>query len=332
MKKLIIKNIALGMFLAGFTVSNAFALDAKTTKPIEGNPPLIKGTSANAKDHSLTLTVEDSAGNTIGQTQAKVGNYIKIKYNLQDTDGDEDKGSVKTTLKVFYLLGNTWKEANMSTLELSGTNNASENEIKFKITDEFAGATKIGFKILERTEFGLPYANQWLRVSDIWSNKAPGTVNGIDENGNLTGGPIPSDLDGKDEGPGDVDNPNLNGFGPIASDEMKVYILAADSNDNYSIASSTLVPKQGGKYKAVVWLDKNGNGILDANDVDLSANYNFKWSLDGNYESVPASADVIASTQVITLGQLNSDSMYASGNYKAGAQGYNLKVTAEIKP
>lgn len=336
MKSLMIKNIALGLLIAGCAASNAYALSGVSAKYIVGNAPVIK--SLGGQDHSLTVSVSSDAdgNNTVGGRAAKVNDYVVIEYTLHDEDGDSDPSGrvVKETFKAFYKSASgEWKEASLADSDIKFSN----GKITFKITNEFAGATRIGFKVLEKTEFGLPYTNKWLKVADIWSTQAPGQVDTLDPTDpskaptDDTNGPNKDEIGSNpNDGPGEQKDPNKITSGPIESDDMRVYILAADSNDNYSIAGSTFVPKQGGKYRAVVWLDSNGNGALDSGEADLSANYNFTWELDGTYAGVGATTDSLAQNQNITLGQLNNDSMYST-TYKAGAQGYKLKVTATAK-
>ncbi|MCO6536648.1 MAG: hypothetical protein J6567_01650 [Gilliamella sp.] len=336
MKNFTIKKVALGLFLAGYAASSAFALDATTNKVINGNAPILKAVNGTRADHTLTVVVsQNEDGSTpIGNRVAKVGDYVVIKFNLEDADGDNDTGKIKDTLKVFAKKTNGWEAMSVQATE---DHSDAIARISFKITSDFLGAEKIGFKLLERTDFGIPYTNNWLEVNDIWATGTPNTAP-VDPNNpenppsNLTdsGNPISDDDQvNNPHGPGG-DNTGI-GNGPIITDDAEVGIFLVDGgvtkkDVNYKLSSAP-APKYGQTFQAIVWTDSDlTNGVMDSGAVELTG-YTFTWTLDGSYNSKPATSDTIATGDTITLATTNSDTMYTHGSYDAGGQGYHLKVT-----
>lgn len=342
MKNFTIKKVALGLFLAGYSASSAFAaLEATTNKVINGNAPVLKAVNGTRADHTLTVVVsQNEDGSTpIGDRVAKVGDYVVIQFNLEDADGDNDTGKIKDTLKVFARKANGWKSVDVKSTVTEDHSNAIAR-ISFKITSDFIGAEKIGFKLLERTDFGIPYTNTWLEVNDIWATGTPNTAP-VDpvhpetppSNENDEGNPISDGAHAnEDRGPGG-DNTGI-GKGPITTDDGEVGIFLVEggvTNKDINYASpGAPEPKYGQTFQAIAWTDSTiGNGVMDSGAIELTG-YSFVWTLAGSYDNKPANTEEIASGDTITLATTNSDTMYNKGtpNYSAGGQGYNLKVTA----
>jgi hypothetical protein len=358
MNNLTIKKIAFGILLAGYASSSAFALDAKTTSLISGNKPILTAQQNDAKDHTLTVRVtsDDEGKNQIGNRAAKTGDYIVIKFNVSDADGDLDTGKIKDTLKV-YIKKSTGAWSEITTLDsLKATNDGAKGQISFKIDNSFIGANYIGFKLLERTDYGLPYANQWLQVNDIWAkNSAPSIADPTnpDEPENTPPEGLPET---EKHGPGDVTIDD--GFGPIGSEKLKVGIFLLEGGvpnkaKNYANTSkpdATLVPTYGDKFAAIVWEDNDDNGVVDANELEVTDSYQFEWRLEGEYGGVKAGGDSgrtyttpltrgissskndLGNNDLYTLGADTSgvkhNSPYAS-RFAAGAQGFNLRVNTK---
>lgn len=339
MKNFTIKKVALGLFLAGYAASSAFALDATTKEVINGNAPILKAVNGTRADHTLTVVVsnDEEGSSPIGSRAAKVGDYVVIKFNLEDADGDNDTGKIKDTLKVFAKKTNGWEA--MSVQATEDHSNAIAR-ISFKITSDFIGAEKIGFKLLERTDFGIPYANTWLEVNDIWATGTPNTAPVDPDNPENPPGdsdnPISDDKEvNKPHGPGDDNNGDI-GVGPITTDDAEVGIFLVEggvTNEDINYAlNGAPAPKYGQTFQAIVWTDGDlTNGIIDSGSTKLTG-YSFAWTLDGSYKGTPASTDSIATDDTITLATTNSDTMYTKTTkpYLAGGQGYKLKVTATI--
>ena len=336
MKNLTIKKIAFGLLLAGYASSSAFAasFNATTNKAIEGNAPVLSKTSGDA-DHtvSVTFTTDRDGSNPVAANDnVQVGNYMKISYNLLDKDGDKDNGNIKESLSVYAKINGKWET--FSADDLGATFTADENingrqsgSIVFEITNKFAGAEQVGFRLQERTEFGLPNTNEWINVSDVWSSTDPEVT---------TGGKEPTQPPSSEAGPGD----KAPGIGPIIGSTFKLGIFkytsadTLDTDNNY--ATADINPKYGDQFAAVVWNDTNNDGKFDeANEQEFTSGYSFKWTLVDTYEGVAANSDALdtvsenkkAEGDTIYLGSssANHNSIYNT-SYKAGAQGYRLKV------
>lgn len=350
MKNLIIKKVALGLFLAGYAASSAFALESVTSTTIVGNKPVMKSLKDNPEEHTMTLRIsKDEAGTQlVTNGKPKVGNYIHIKYKLTDADGDTDVAEkLMKTLSVSVKRNTndtTWTEVTSKIAPKITHIDTEEATITFKITSEFAGMHYVAYNIKERTDFGAPNYNQWLRVSDIFSNTNPATVDSTGDNDNTL-----TDVTPGIHGPGDID-PSI--VGPIEGDNMNIAIFKVGSNGapdtaiNYSIAQNnnadTPAPKYGEKFTVVVWNEVGTvDNALSADEFtnELTASYEFKWTLKGKADGVDAKDDVlttglskrVAKDDTIQLGYENPgandkhNSLYDTG-YKAGAQGFNLKV------
>lgn len=343
MKNLTIKKIAFGLLLAGYASSSAFAtLTATTNDYIQGSAPVLSKLNGDVTAQTVTVTfTTDSAGNTeIGANDnVKVGDWMKISYRLLDKDGDVDTKSIQDSLTVFTRTkdasGNygEWvdltadKLKSITTKSEANTDGVQLGYIIFQIDDKFAGVDQIGFKLQERTDFGAPNKNHWLNVSDVWSSAAPVVTN--------PGEDAPATPPSTPAGPGD----QAPGKGPIVSDTFKVGIFKYDEHGNldtkvdYAAAGATN-PKYGDKFGAVVWNDADKNGSIDDGELIKTSAYTFKWTLDGDYEGVLATDDVLEATKTTADGDTiylgsetaNHNSIYNT-TYKAGAQGYRLKVT-----
>lgn len=344
MKNLTIKKIAFGLLLAGYASSSAFAtLTATTNDSIQGSAPVLSRLNGDVAAQTVTVTfTTDSAGNTeIGANDnVKVGDWMKISYRLLDKDGDVNTDSIQQSLTVFTRTkdasGNygEWNPIKASNLKSITTKSEANTEgvqlgyIIFEIDDQFAGADQIGFKLQERTDFGLPSKNNWLNVSDVWSSANPVTT----EEGNE-----PTEPPSTPAGPGD----QAPGKGPIVSSTFKVGIFKYDAQGkldtsvDYAAAGATN-PKYGDKFSAVVWNDADKNGSIDDGELIKTSAYTFKWKLDGEYESVAAVDEDL--TNGVTKTTSDGDTIYLGSEtanhnsiynttYKAGAQGYRLKVT-----
>jgi hypothetical protein len=333
-KNLTIKKVALGLFLAGYAASSAFAaLEASSVNVIKGNAPAIKANSG-ANEHTMTLTVTtDPTGNSPissdnGRQRVQVGDYIHITYDLVDNDGDTDTtGAMKATLKV-YKIAQDGKLTQVTTVQVQDDSTASQGHLSFKITNDFAGAKTIGYTIQEKTSFGLPDHGQYLAVSDIFSSTDP-SVSGSEQT--PTG----------DHGPGNTPEPIV---GPIDSDSMRVGIFRKVGNTmvNYAKPGSSAIPNYGDEFKAIVWNDANNDFEINSGE-DKFTGYTFEWTLVNEgyvdeqnpgtgtgYKGVDALPTSLTSNgDTITLG--NTNSMYATA-YKAGGQGYRLKVKATLNP
>ncbi|AHN26914.1 SinI-like [Gilliamella apicola] len=336
MKNLTIKKIAFGLLLAGYASSSAFAasFNATTTQQIHGNAPVLSKTNGDAEHTvSVTFTTDKEGSNPVAENDnVQVGNYMKISYNLLDKDGDKDNGNIKESLTVYAKINGKWET--FSADDLGATFTADENangrqsgSITIEISDKFAGAEKVGFRLQERTEFGLPNTNEWLNISDVWSSTDPEVT---------TDGKEPTQPPSVDAGPGD----KAPGTGPILSSTFKLGIFKLEANGQldteHDYATADVNPKYGDQFVAVVWNDADSDGKFDqANEQEFTSGYSFKWTLVGDNDGVVATSDELATVSTNRKGE--GDTIYLGSNsanhnsiyntsYTAGAQGYRLKV------
>lgn len=374
MKNSTISKFILGLFLIGFMTSSVFAaLENVTKNVIHGNKPVIYQVTDPTIAHTLTVRVTKDEAGTVdaGVETIKVDQYIHIKYKLQDKDGDIDtkkddanSSVVMPTLKVFINgpkmeEGKTvyeWREVTLDNAPKFKIENGIAI-ITFQIDLKFIGATKIGFKLLERTEYGVPYVNNWLNVTDILSIQDPYVRTAIASNGTVDkSGPDLTTLRGEVDkvkhefGPGDPYR--WNGIYPVESKLVKAGIFKYNDQDkldkkvNYAPTkpeANPPIPKYGDKFGVVVWLDNDDNDLPDEKELDFTENYDYAWYLVGTYEEVKAAVAPLTFAQGISndyrsirLGSTSGkdhNKIYATeaNGYKAGAQGYNLSVVARSK-
>ncbi|OCF99262.1 hypothetical protein [Gilliamella apicola] len=355
MKNLTIKKVALGLFLAGYAASSAYAVDitGETVNEIQGNAPVIF-----AKDHDIERAItiritETSDGSTAAgsQNKAKVGDYIHIFYNLKDSDGDIDTtGAIKDTLRVWINKTTddvSWSNVTSALSSLTYENTGEQGHIYFKITEDMAGAVKVGLQLQEKTSFGNPNVNEWLNLADIWSTQAPQHQETLGDNEQ----PAPN------TGSGDPD-PN-NPVGPIYSDQstkigifkyktdgtldMDINIAAAlparPTGTSEADWAKRTVPQYGDRLGAVVWQITDGNTTGDhslpntaGTDRIITGSYSFSWYLYGtssaNTGSVAAPADALTTGVYSVAGAGISDSIALGAVEAAGG---NVATIANTK-
>lgn len=309
MKILSMKKVALGLLLAGYAASSAYAADnqATTSKTIVGNAPVISSKSNNIDGRFTVHITSDSEGNTFltEGSSPEVGNYIHIYYQLRDTDGDTDSNnSVLGTLKVFMkkVGADGWKIVTPSAGDLKAKYEGEDGHISFKITQDMVGAEKIGFQLQEITTYGAPRENRWLTVANIWNAGTPTNPPGIT-------GELPDDdsqigaiIGSNDDGPGgqDGEDPKSLPSGPIVdagSMRLGIFKYNATGAIDYAVnladpglASSgdAVTPKYGDKLAAVLWLKNDSSNTsssphFDSGDADISNSYKFIWYVSGSY-------------------------------------------------
>lgn len=355
MKNLTIKKVALGLFLAGYAASSAYAVDitGETVNQIQGNAPVIF-----AKDHDIERAItiritETDAGDTAAgrDRKAKVGDYIHIWFNLKDSDGDIDStGEIKDTLRVWINRTDdnvSWTNVTSAiSSSLTFNNTGEQGHIYFKINEAMAGAVKVGLQLQEKTTFGNPNVNEWLNLADIWSTQVPQHQETLGDNEQ----PAP------DTGSGDPD-PN-NPVGPIYSDEstkIGIFKYKPDGSLDMDINLSNLpaqptgvsnadwakrtVPQYGDRLGAVVWQITDGNTTGDhslpntaGTDRIITNSYSFSWYLYGtssaNTGSVAAPADALT-TGVYSVAGTNIGDSIALGAVEAA--GNNVATIANTK-
>lgn len=340
MKNLTIKKVALGLFLAGYAASSAFATQVETFNTINGNKPILQ--SRAGQNHQLTVDIIHADGTPFTGGSVRVGDKIHIKYRLADLDGDTDTataGKVKSSLKIYGQTGGSWSLLTTQPVVASSydPSDSELGDLEVEINSDFIGKDKIGFKIKAETEFGVPTEGQWLTVGDIFGSGTPNHGNTDPTDPGNAGGPG----DGNSSNGGIGTNP-----GPIMPSSGRLGIFLIDSTgvirntESYTKSNSTLIPTYGERYAAIVWNDLNGNDKLEPGETDYTSSFSFEWHVTG--AGVPGNNNTPASTTALNgdgnrtgtndtvfLGSRNGsakhNSLYTAYSV-AGIQGYQLQV------
>lgn len=373
MQNILIKKVLLFIVLFFFAVKGVFALhEAISFNVIHGNKPVLKSFN-NSQPHKISVTIykEDQKTEIGPNDQIEEGNVVYIKYKLEDEDGDEDHPNIQhsfiaDSIKIFTknLVMNDegevveqWKELTEDdTMVHIRDKRDGVGTLLFRINRELGGATKIGFKILERTRFGVPYVNNWIIVTDITASTDPyvksaiTTTEGIEKVDII--GPTLSEVvnkvkqEGHDFGPGE----SARGRYPVANFYSKASIFKYDSKGVLDLSrKGNMVADYGGmaygnKFAAVVWIDSNSNQAVDKGELIITDYYKFNWTLSGTSEGVTASPTPLtvnqgvsgSDNQYIFLGSSSGKGhnyIYATeeNGYKAGAQDFYLHLEPILK-
>ena len=350
MKKLTLKQVALGLLIAGYSISGAYAADTVSTKTdfILGHAPLVNSTvkPESFTKNSVDIKVLDASNNQIADNAAvKNGYTIQLTYKLADQDGDTDPDqATANTVKFAYMKRNTtdyiWVTAGSPTTGANG-----EVTVSWTIPAAAIGS-KIYYAVIPKTKYGNPnqstkevYGNVF-KSADAGSRDVTQTGTNIPNDGvdSGTGGQTPNV-------PDDTIKPNENTFA-IKIHEATINNGAVAMNTELNASSK---PEVGKTYAAKVTLTQNGT-------QDITTQFKYTWSLvdfDGDkigdasltsqpVDNVQASTvnyqdDVSGSAQAVTniayTIPVNDQVKKADGSAVtglfAGAQGYKLQVVAE---
>lgn len=337
MKKLTMKKVALGLVLAGYAASSAYALDVTTTQTIIGTAPVLVA-SASAADSTVNVAVTTAA--VAGQLT--VGDTVEINYSAKDAEGDEDLGASGATVKIYYVAAADKVSGAWSVLPSTTTLAVSNDKVSFVVPSEMLGAIKIGFVIQENTKYGAPRVGSWLTIADITATANPGN----------TGTTPPTDP-GTGTGPGGTGPAfptPLNPVKPSAKNKVGIFAVQAGSitatsynyapmgvmADNPAPVAGTDELKVGNTYYAIVWEENNGKDHAPDHADDLVVAMNISWQLDGGNSLAGGAATALATDLTAAEGvsgtnnatfTIGENSLYSS-TYEAGAQGFKLKVIA----
>lgn len=335
MKNLSIKKVALGLLLAGYAASSAFALQtASSGKTIIGNAPILAkkdGTLADtASQGKITITAGTS--NFKAGEVTKVGDVVIFEFATVDADGDTataTKGSAKN-LVVYY--GRTVNGAMVWTAATTGYVVDSANKVTFTLGSDSNKAEKIGFKIQAETEFGAPDKGLWISGNSLSGSKPP-----------LVGPDDPSVNPGGDGESGGGDGEGVVGpDNPIVSQSAKLGIFlvntagTVDYTANYANSAATVVPKLGDTFEMVYWDDTNGDNEFTTGEETYTV-ISPQWSLTGNNTAAQGNTtatDLVladANTVRIVLPATNAAAVTRWSNIptaQAGIQGFTLTATS----
>lgn len=354
MKNLNIKQVALGLFLAGYATSSAFAVSAVSSSTITGRAPIVNSiTLSNPSDsNSVSVTVyKDANLSTVVGTNDfwEVGNVVRLSYNLVDKDGDaEVNKETANSIKFGYIVNGAWTW-------VAPNSNTANGEVTWTIPDEATGSSLLAYMIRPTTQYGAPIANNWI-IGYLNGGQAPTTGgDGVGPDGkpkdpdtttvitNLPPTTNPTDLP---NGPGTGSDP-VPGTGPIKPNPNSLTLLihkATLSGGQITIgdALGSEAPIVGNTYAVQAKSQNN----------DVTALYSYTWSLvennptaigstgaaEANVDGLTAVTATINNQSIVNvaytipvnreLKAMNS----ASGTEEsvtrlAGAQGYKLQVS-----
>ncbi|MDF7668064.1 hypothetical protein PT273_09445 [Orbaceae bacterium ESL0727] len=332
MRNLTIKKVALGVFLAGYAASSAFAapLVSTTTNTIVGNLPALSTKGTDPLSNSPTWTIHSSiVSSTVSGQVGYIGDKILFEFVTTDVDGDtpaatpaKDSLGSEGTFRVMYYKDNAWVEASDDSY-----NYVANGKIEFTLKNDAGGASKIGYKIQAKTQYGAPRDGLWIS-GDTLAAAAPTTPSTTPPTNPGTGG----------TGDGGVDGPKH----PVPSVTAKKGIFKSGGpytkTDNYADpTNTTLTPKLAETYELVYWDDKTPgtDGDFEATDQRFTPS-TIQWQVVGgnaaaNGGYAATATDLTGQTAAtIALPALNSgtDSWFTT-KPEAGVQGFKLQVTFE---
>lgn len=366
MNKFVMKSVAVGVLLAGFG-SSAMAATAFGTSvnKINGHKPFItaKGNVTDLDDkgrvkrgYILQTAKADGSKHQVGD-KLVVGDSIILTYILADQDGDKDAATGSTaasTITFFYKQATGWVAAGDASVTKSVE--TGKTVVTLKLGKEAAGATAIGMKVKEATRYGLPTGDVWYETDNIFGKGNLNVAENGGENGSTTEPGEPNGNGNGENGDGNIDNtpgagegnidtdvtpptggdnsggkpcdPNEPNCGAIVNPDATTIAIYGFNADNTTVntsvdysSSADAYPMVGEKYKAVV--------LSEGKPVVAKS---YQWSLTGDNKAAGGTTDLSANefkleaTQEYTIG--TNDKYDAS--YVAGAQGFTLKVTAEL--
>lgn len=179
---------------------------------------------------------------------------------------------------------------------------ANDGKDSYTIAEADAGRY-LGAEITEQTSTGTPNKAQTITINDI-------SVNDSTDN-------IPD--------------------GPIVGGDIGVMIVDSTAPTVNLIGKADSKLLVGHTYQFKIWYDTNNNHVLDAGELDASANYNYKWFFDGTSATTGTAGGYAVSgtnNKELTIPETNANAntIFASAGAD-GVQGYSLKVdyTPKVK-
>lgn len=362
MKNLTLKKVAIGLLLAGYSISGAYAATTISTSTgiIKGRAPLVNAktlTTPNYNNNSITVKLFDASGAAItSQIQEVLNGYkIRIYFNVVDEDGDKDTlGLTAHTVRFGYTKANSsdfvWVNATYNTDTSLG------HYAEMTIPQEAIGS-KIYYEVLANTEFGTPsQAEKWV-FGNVFRKDAAGQK-GQQGGGQPTG----------DEGAGGDDIPDIDDPDPIIKPDLSTFDIklynvtvsngAVTYGAEVAPSSSVVV---GQSFAPKVFSTQTQ---VNGQNADITDQFAYQWNLVDlskqdivNQSNTSGSAAVANQVSSITQleavnakvsgtqneiqgltylipvnGQVKAKNGQTSvstiGNLAAGAQGYKLQVVA----
>lgn len=264
-------RIALALALAGYCVAplalaeDSAWIDSGETNIFQGTIPWLYPVDEDEVTGAgrVTLTSDYKGTRPSGSTSDKrmySGDKLTVSWEIGDTEGDVDLGTAGKDAKTIDTI--RW----MSYKDAQGGDpkELATKVTTYTLTDADRGRY-IGIEITPTTQTGTPYVGTALHLYDV---------------SNANGGG--SDKDNVDPG-------------PVVNQNLKVAIFVKDTTTNL-INGNT--PIQLGKtYVAKLYSDEDKNGRYDAGtDVDVTANYDFRWVLSGTSQQLGTAGGIVNSS------------------------------------
>lgn len=338
MKKLTMKNIALGLALAGYAASSAYAIDATTTKTIQGDAPVIK--SVAGVDNKFTVKVmrtiagtetDVSTLSTAADRQVRTGDKVVITFKYADENEDEAITSLighgranpvtpADELEFFLTLtksGTTTKIATGLTEDVAVTKTAT-GEYSYIIPGSAQGSD-LGINLAPVSQYGDPWFGTLIKGTDLFA---------IGENG---GGGTTTPPTGPIL-PGDSFVVGIFKTADVTSGTPAVGVTPLGVTSG---STSTEYLQLGQTYAAAAWEDSTANGKFDTGE-EVASIATYQWSVTGGNSAAlgsAASTDLIlagATSATIALPATNAAAVTAWPTLpaaEAGLQGFQLKVS-----
>lgn len=337
MKNLTIKKVALGLLLAGYAASGAFAATTATTAAtIKGNAPIIKSTDSTPTDGKYSVQVQrkdasDAWQNLASTEKMKVGDKIVISFGYSDADGDAAEADWITTTKTKTTADGSaslkFEVKINGTTTIIGpqtgyTNVVSGTSGKYEyIIPNTAGGKKLDISLTPVSKFGDPYYGTSL-TGNLFSTT------------NTTGPSVPPDCEDGSTKPcilpsdDDVIVRIVKGSTPVTGSipASTAWYGSSDSNDSIL---ATNIPKVGDQFTYFV-VDTSSGTPVNVTSMYPNAGWNFAGTNTAALGATAANVDNIVDGDTYTIGINSEDEiskLYTASAPEAGAQGYKLSVT-----
>lgn len=288
-----LKRIVLALALAGYTMSSAYAVLTSGTGTIQGAAPVLSAPSNSANN---AVDFEHNA-QTAGFISS--GDTITLKYNYDDTDGDQDD-SLSHVEWYYTRNGTQVLIAATNVVNTPATTIGGLGTSVVTIPAVAIGASEISVKIKEYSKTGDPIEGQEIVVTDV-------------HNGGGGTGPFPPS-------------------GPVIAGDNVTPGIYASTDTSFSTnllasANSGVKLNVGDTYVFKLW-DNNGVGTIDL--TDTVPNYNWRLLGTSATDSVTAPADgfdtgVTGANYTIPVNSGANGGTAITGS-QDGVQGFQLAV------
>lgn len=348
MKYIKIKKIAFGMLFVNyfFNIASADNNVKLITNHIKGRAPVVFAPSIASADpgivykQSVDIAVYTVDGKVLDNNKRpRVGDALELSYYLHDEDGDNDRFPFYTAASVMFGYKNgdkiTWEKSKKI---IPVANYPRKISVQWNIPQDAVGS-RLAYRITPIALYGDPRIGVTL-VGLIDSSSDPKLFTNPND-------PEISSFPEKNEGTGGGKSIQDSTVRDIDEDSKIMLYHATLENGQITVGNQfgdNDIPKVSNYYVVKV---------VDENNVDITAKYNYVWSLvDQSYDAIGANK---AEEDVINLvtedidvsgyqnricdivykipvnSKLKSKNSVGWLNRSAGAQGYHLKVEATYK-